>query len=103
MCKPDDTLMTSIDQPHVIGDGQTVQCRDWDKLDAWARDPVRHSCYKIFDDDRPVANKLELYAFCPKDSPHYTTMKNYFEKHKHKAIYDDSVHTEGYPGGSMQS
>jgi hypothetical protein len=96
MCKPDDTLMTSVDEPHVIGDNQHVQCRDWNKLVAWSQDPQRHSCYHIFEDDRHVVNTLESYAFCPEDSPHYQTMKAYFERHGHKNVFDDSVEATGY-------
>lgn len=94
MCKPDDTLMWSLDKPHVIGDNQVMQCRDWNSLVAWARDPHRHSCYKILADDLPVAHTLELYAFCPKDSPHYKTMKAYFDRYGHQPAFDESVRLE---------
>ncbi|KAJ4293062.1 hypothetical protein N0V90_008344 [Kalmusia sp. IMI 367209] len=90
MCKPDDTIMTTGNKPHVIGDDQTVWCRNWDALVHWAQDPYRHACYKIFDDDKPVAHSLELYAYCPVESPHYQTMKAYFEKHGHRTAFGKS-------------
>ncbi|CAI6336795.1 unnamed protein product [Periconia digitata] len=87
MCKSDDTIMTTGNKPHVIGDDQTVWCRNWDSLVDWAQDPQRHACYRILDDDKPVQHSLELYAYCPKDSPHYETMQAYFNKHGHKDAF----------------
>lgn len=99
MCKADDTVMESANVPHMIGDNQAMQCRDWDKLVAWARAPERHSCYHIFDDDRSVAHTLEEYAFCPEDSPWYSTMKAYFDEHGHQPLYDDGDKETGYDDG----
>lgn len=89
MCKADDTPMPSIEQPHVIGKGQVMECKNWDALIAWAGAPERNGCYKIISDYKRVDHILEQYAFCPPDSPHYPVMTAYFEKHGHKPLYED--------------
>ncbi|KAF2197264.1 hypothetical protein GQ43DRAFT_216034 [Delitschia confertaspora ATCC 74209] len=86
MCTADDTPMPAA-SPGVVGDGQLRLCRDWDKMVAWATRPDNHACHK-FDDYREAINTLELFAFCPHDSPYYSTMKSYFEIHGHKQMYD---------------
>ena len=98
MCKPDDTIMYSKPEVHVIGDGQVNQCRSWDRLVEWAQDPVRNACFKVFDDDRHVAHQPEVYSYCPEDSPYYPVVQAYYSKHGHKSIYDDDEEraTEGY-------
>ncbi|ORY02845.1 hypothetical protein BCR34DRAFT_545514 [Clohesyomyces aquaticus] len=96
MCKPDDSIMSSRAATHVIGDGQVFQCRNWDKLVDWAQDPVRNACFRVFDDDRHVAHQLEVYSFCPKDSPYYATVQAYYERHGHKPIYEDDDEAGGY-------
>lgn len=80
---------------HHVGDGQVRQCRDWNKLTAWATRKDQHACYD-FDDYREATNTLELFAFCPKDSPYRAFQEAYFEYHGHKDPYefrdqDDSV------------
>lgn len=87
MCTADDTLMPSEEIPEAIGDKQIRTCRSWDDLVAWSREPERHACYDIMSDYVPVLHTLEYYAHCPKDSPHYATMKEYFEIHGHKQIF----------------
>jgi len=72
---------------HHVGDGQVRQCRDWSKLVAWATRPDQHACYR-FDDYREATNTLELFAFCPEDSPYLPFMKAYFEYHGHKDAYE---------------
>ncbi|KAF2740286.1 hypothetical protein EJ04DRAFT_508268 [Polyplosphaeria fusca] len=96
MCKPDDSLMSSADATHVIGDGQVFQCRNWDKLVDWAQDPVRNACFKVVEDDRHVAHQLEVYSFCPEDSPYYETVQAYYAKHGHRPIYDDGEKPGSY-------
>ena len=91
MCKADDTPMPSADKPHVIGDNQVMQCRDWSQLVAWSRYPDQNACFELFSDYRPVAHRLEQYAHCPEDSPYYPVMKEYFERHGHKSVYDDRI------------
>ncbi|KAF1946910.1 hypothetical protein EJ02DRAFT_499741 [Clathrospora elynae] len=86
MCTADDTPMPAP-IAHQAGDGQIRQCRDWDKLVAWARRPDQHACYD-FDDYREATNTLELFAFCPPDSPYREFQQAYFEYHGHKDAYE---------------
>jgi hypothetical protein len=86
MCAADDTPM-SAPLSHTAGDGRTRQCRDWDKLLAWATRPDQHACYE-FDDYREATNTLELFAFCPPNSPYREFQQAYFEYHGHKDAYE---------------
>ncbi|KAI9660067.1 MAG: hypothetical protein M1821_001419 [Bathelium mastoideum] len=89
MCKADDTPMPSWKQQHTVGDGQTMQCKDFDKLVAWTQEPERNACYDQIDDYRYIENTLERHAFCAKDSQYYPVMEAYFEKHGHKNPYGE--------------
>ncbi|KAF2014374.1 hypothetical protein BU24DRAFT_213519 [Aaosphaeria arxii CBS 175.79] len=86
ICTADDTPMPALIAHHV-GDGQLRRCRDWNKMAAWATRPDQHACYE-FDDYRDATNTLELFAFCPKDSPYRPIMEAYFEYHGHKDPYE---------------
>lgn len=86
MCIADDTPMPASADRHV-GDGQVRQCRDWNKMISWATQPERHACYN-FDDYREATNTLELFAFCPPESPYRPTQQAYFEYHGHKDAYE---------------
>ena len=86
MCVADDTPMPAA-KTHHIGDGQIRLCRDWNKLLAWSMQPKQNACHK-FDDYREVTNTLELFAFCPPDSPYYPVMESYFQIHGHKDPYE---------------
>lgn len=86
MCNADDTPMPAP-AAHHVGDGQVRQCRDWDKLQAWATRPDQNACYK-WDDYREASNTLELFAFCPADSPYRAFQEAYFERHGHKDPYE---------------
>ena len=86
MCTADDTPMPAP-VAHHLGDGQVRQCRDWNKLIAWATRPDQHACYD-FDDYRESTNTLELFAFCPRDSPYRSFQEAYFEYHGHKDPYE---------------
>lgn len=86
MCVADDTPMPAA-KTHHIGDGQIRLCRDWNKLLAWSIQPEQNACHK-FDDYREATNTLELFAFCPPDSPYYPVMESYFQIHGHKDPYE---------------
>ncbi|CAG8959675.1 hypothetical protein HYFRA_00001579 [Hymenoscyphus fraxineus] len=94
MCAADDTLMPSENRPHAIGDKQVLQCRNWDALISWAREPEHHSCYEVVSEYAPVSHRLERYGFCPENSPHYETMKAYFEKWGHKPMFEEGVNVD---------
>ena len=96
MYKADDTLMPSADRSHAIGNDQVLQCRSWDKLIAWARRPDHHSCYEMLSEYKAASHRLEQYALCPKESPHYPVMKAYFERYGHRPVFDDDTGSKGY-------
>lgn len=86
MCLADDTPMPASREHHV-GDRQVRRCRNWGKMEAWATRLDQHACHK-FDDYREATNTLELFAFCPEDSPYRPIMKAYFDYHGHKDPYE---------------
>ncbi|RMZ73333.1 Thioesterase domain-containing [Pyrenophora seminiperda CCB06] len=88
MCIADDTPMPAP-FAHQTGDGQIRQCRDWNKLVAWATRPDRHACYE-FDDYRDATNTLENFAFCPPESPYRDFQQAYFDHHGHKDTYEQN-------------
>jgi hypothetical protein len=94
MCTADDTPMPAL-VAHHVGDGQLRQCRDWDKLTAWATRLDQHACH-AFDDYREATNTLEVFAHCPPDSPYRPVMEAYFEYHGHKDAYEP-----GEPDGEI--
>ncbi|PSN69515.1 hypothetical protein BS50DRAFT_550406 [Corynespora cassiicola Philippines] len=93
MCIADDTPMPAP-VAHHVGDGQVRKCRDWNKLVAWATHPDRNACH-CFDDYREATNTLELFAFCPDNSPYRDVMQKCFNYHGHKNAYEPKNHGEG--------
>ncbi|KAJ5721761.1 uncharacterized protein N7483_009695 [Penicillium malachiteum] len=85
MCKADDTPMPSLKLYNGGGEGQAMQCKDFDKLVAWTQAPERNACYKRLTDYQVIVHSVERYAFCPQDSEHYDAMESYFQKHGHYA------------------
>ena len=83
MCRADDTPMPGIIGEH-LGNGQTVMCRDWNKLIAWTQAPSRQACYRSLDDYKSVVHSLERHAFCPESSEYYEVQRAYFEKWGHR-------------------
>jgi len=89
-CISDDTLMHIVtppkDDPQRVvhnGDGEVLQCRDYDALVAWARAPEQSACYSQLDHYREAVHSLEKFAVCPEDSPYRPFVTAYFEKHGH--------------------
>lgn len=68
MCNADDTPRFTgghFEHP-ASGTGQVRACRDWAKLDEWAR---KHSaCYREPDDPYDGSSELERYKNCPDGS-----------------------------------
>ena len=66
MCQADDTPRYTAKTGKGIGPGQTRQCRDWEKLEEWAKG--YHSCFRAArGNSRPL---IESFKFCPKGSPY---------------------------------
>ncbi|MCJ1451722.1 hypothetical protein MMC28_002062 [Mycoblastus sanguinarius] len=70
ICNADDTpRYTGLDQPsRFSGLGQVRQCRDWNRLEAWAEEHT--ACFRYINSTDPNFDTLERYKFCPKDSPY---------------------------------
>jgi len=86
MCAADDTLMPGLVEGR-LGDKQLLQCRDWDALLRWAKDPERDSCFQQASDYKHVAHNLERHAVCPPGSQYDAVSRKYFEIHGHKNLY----------------
>ena len=89
MCKADDTPMEGNRDRPGLGDGQVMQCRDWDALIAWTQAPERHACHRLIDDYNTDDHALERFAFCPEWSPYRDVSRAYFEKWGHKLDPED--------------
>lgn len=83
-CRPDDTLMSSVQQKHKWGDGEVRKCKNWDALVEWTQHPNRHACFKMLDEYKEVPHSLEQFAFCLDGSPYTETMESYFEQYGHR-------------------
>ncbi len=87
MCMADDTpLATHRGSEHRTGQGQFQQCRDWDRLVAWADDPVRHACYGQVNEYTDGTHNLERFQFCHDGSPFRASMEAYFAEHGHQEL-----------------
>ena len=76
ICHADDTprYTTSSDRPES-GMGQLRQCRDWDKLAAWA---AKYSgCWEYIGPSADEESELNRWMRCPPDSPYFSTMQTY--------------------------
>lgn len=88
MCVGDDTPMPSLKPRHGTGDGQMMQCKDLNKVAAWAKEPERDACYRHIDDYHGIAHAMERFAYCAEDSPYYSTMKAYFDYQGHEDPFE---------------
>jgi hypothetical protein len=86
MCTADDTLMPGMFE-HRLGDNQVLQCRDWEALNRWAKDPERDSCFLQESDYKHIAHNLERHAVCPPGSQYDEVSRKYFEIHGHKDLF----------------
>ena len=81
MCRADDTpLYTTNSNVSQNGIGQSRQCRDWGKLELWAK--AHHSCFRygnfVVEDKLP--SQLGRFKYCPSDSPYLPAVRKYFGK-----------------------
>lgn len=75
MCHADDFLdyTAGPNEESLTGDNQPRMCRDWNKLNEWAKE--RTSCYKTVNitragEDHGVEHQLDRYMYCPEGSPY---------------------------------
>ncbi|CAI6337602.1 unnamed protein product [Periconia digitata] len=89
LCIADDTPMPAESAYHV-GSGQVRRCRDWNKLKEWASESEQNACHR-FDDYREATERVELFAYCPPDSPYLPAMRTYFDLHGHRDAYGGNI------------
>ena len=58
--------------------GQPRMCRDWSKLEAWAKS--HNACFRRIGQEAEDINQFERFKFCPEDSPYRERAAAYFEK-----------------------
>ena len=80
LCNADDTprYMTRTHTPDS-GIGQIRMCRDWSRLEAWAKQ--YHSCWRYISRAHDEYDELERYIYCRPDSPYFAKAENWAEKH----------------------
>ncbi|KAI9732962.1 MAG: hypothetical protein M1818_007395 [Claussenomyces sp. TS43310] len=79
MCQADDTpLYTDNSMQSTNGIGQVRQCRDWSKLEAWAKE--RPACFRYGDfvTEEKLPSQVGRFKFCPDDSPYLPKVRKYF-------------------------
>ena len=89
MYKADDTPMPVDAKEKGVRNNQIMQCHDWENLTAWTQHPDRNACYDNIDGYKEYTNTLELFAFCPADSPYYSTTTKYFDKFGHQPLSNE--------------
>jgi len=81
LCTADDTpryITCKQSDSHYGGDKQIRQCRDWNKLEAWAKEHT--GCFRYGDPTWDQRSQFERYKFCPNDSPYLPHIRTFFEK-----------------------
>ena len=81
ICHADETpRYTTPTADPVSGIGQLRQCRDWNKLEAWAK---KHSgCWRYVDVTWDNGSELMRWMHCPPESPAFVRMHTYIASHE---------------------
>jgi len=76
-CVADDSLLYSVEGDVIpVGEGQTLQCRDFAKLDEWALE--HYACYTFHNLKPPYfSDGPEKYMNCHKDSEFFPKMREF--------------------------
>lgn len=82
LCNADDTPRASGSDDYS-GPVQLRQCRDFSKLEAWAKD--HSACFRRFDYTAPEFGTLDEWLYCPPESPFWQTVQNYIA-HKSSGV-----------------
>jgi len=81
LCDADDTPRFTryrTDDGHLTGQEQTRQCRDWSKLESFAKQ--NNACYRYGDPTWDKKSQYERFMFCPTDSPYLPVVREFFGK-----------------------
>ncbi|KAH8705818.1 hypothetical protein BGW36DRAFT_354212 [Talaromyces proteolyticus] len=77
LCEGDDTpLYLSEVGDKISGRDEPRQCRDWSKLDRWAKENT--ACYGYDNEAADDSGGIKHYKYCPRDSPYAPVMREYF-------------------------
>lgn len=77
ICDADDTPRWTGYGDMISGVGQVRQCKDWNTLNAWAKEHT--ACYKHIPLAESDVDRLKPYTFCPPQSPQ-SPQSPYIEK-----------------------
>lgn len=76
LCAADDTPLYTIEgEQNVLGEGQPRKCRDFKKLEKWAKS--NEACYAYVKEVEPFG-PMDRYQYCSKDSKFGPNMRAYF-------------------------
>lgn len=94
ICQADDTpRYTTITKSPESAVGQIRQCRDWKKLEEWAKDHT--SCYNYISSEADHINQFERFKFCPPNSPYWPKVREHFGKGPDwKPVSDNDIVTQ---------
>lgn len=75
MCDAKDTLLPDR-FPLPDGEGQTLRCRSWDKLEKWALASERNACF--LGGHYSTNEVVDKWGNCPDDSPYKAQAQAYY-------------------------
>lgn len=82
LCKADDTPRYSTnDHSNNNGISQHQQCRDWDKLESWAKENNTYYKYLNYSFNN-IYDQRQRFVFCPPESPYIAKVEKYLEHQK---------------------
>ncbi|KAL1965583.1 hypothetical protein VTN77DRAFT_5667 [Rasamsonia byssochlamydoides] len=88
LCEADDLpLYTTPGPSKDSGVNEVHHCRDWNKLEAWAK--ANTACFGYVNETGDESGGLQYYRYCPKDSPFAPLMRKYF--HLPEDYYEEPV------------
>lgn len=81
MCRADDTpLYTTNSRIPANGIGQVRKCKDWSKLESWAKEHTACYRYGNFVAEDKLDSQIGRFKYCPADSPYLPKVREYFGK-----------------------
>ncbi|KAL8867025.1 MAG: hypothetical protein Q9198_008672 [Flavoplaca austrocitrina] len=81
LCHADDTpRYTTTTQKPESGMGQMRQCRDWRKLEEWAK--KYSGCWRYLDAKHDESSEIWPWTFCPEGSPWFERVRKWTGKHE---------------------
>lgn len=85
MCVASDLPIAATKGAMEGGHVGAKECRNWQKLEAWATDPERDACWKMIDEYKTTKHDIEKFAFCEQGSRYHSKMEKYFDENGHRS------------------